>query len=264
MRRSLLLALVTTTALAGPAAAQRRGDQARLSFGIGIGYNGDARMWRVDGQELFDNFARDTATVTRDVRPTIGIAFIGAYYPDDHWGFTGEAHLIGLGFEDGCTLRSNSGSSRNQQICTNVNGNESRGTTVSATVGGMYRPFPWTEIQPYVRGNLGLLVSQLSAVRMKGTFVNSDSQEVDYYIFQDEHPASISPTVALAAGMTAFVSRSYQLRFEVKDNIVSLEHVTSTVPFPTQEPTSERRIHHVFSMTIGLEVVLEKKRGRRY
>ncbi len=266
MRRSLLLALVTMTALAGPAAAQRRGDQARLSFGIGIGYNGDARMWRVDGQELFDDLARDTATFTRDVRPTIGVVFIGAYYPDDHWGFTGEAHLIGLGFEDGCTLRSNSGSSQNQQICTYVNGNQSQGTTVSATVGGMYRPFPWTEIQPYVRGNLGLLVSQQSGVRMKGIFLNTDPvpEEVDYYIFQDDRPASISPTVALAAGMTAFVSRSYQLRFEVKDNIVSLEHVTSTAPTTNVEPSSERRIHHVFSMTIGMEVVLEKKRGRRY
>jgi hypothetical protein len=97
--------------------------------------------------------------------------------------------------------------------------------------------------------------------------IPTDSTRTDYvdvYVFQDDHPASVSPTGALAAGITAFVGRSYQLRFEVKDNMVSLEHVTGTVPFTPAVPTSERKLHHVFSMTLGLEVVLEKKRGRRY
>ena len=60
------------------------------------------------------------------------------------------------------------------------------------------------------------------------------------------------------------MGRSYQLRLESKDNIVSLEHVTGTVPSTPAEPTSERKIHHIFSLTLGLGVVLEKKRGRRY
>ena len=38
MTKPILLALVLT--LAGSAAAQRRSDQARLSFGVGFGYNG--------------------------------------------------------------------------------------------------------------------------------------------------------------------------------------------------------------------------------
>jgi hypothetical protein len=263
MRRFACLVLLAVAALA-PAAAQRRNDQARLSFGVGFGYNGDARVWKVQGQELIDDFTRDTGTFTRDVRPTIGVVFIGAYYPDDHWGITGEAHLIGLGYEDGCTLQTASGSSQNDQICTSINGQQSRGTTVATTIGAMYRPLPWSDFQPYLRVNAGLLVSQLSAIRMRGTFVNPDTQLVDYFVFGDAHPASVSPTVGLAGGMTAFVSRSYQLRFEVKDNIVSLEHVTSTAALPSEEPRSERKLHHVFSMTIGLEVVLEKKRGRRY
>ncbi len=263
MRRSLLTLLTCSLTLAGSAAAQRRSDQARLSFGLGVGYNGQTRMWKIDGQELFDNFARDTATVTRNVRSTIGIAFVGVYYPNDHWGISGEAHLIGLGFVDGCTLRSNSGSLRNQEVCTTLQGQESPGTTVAATIGGIYRPFPWTEIQPYLRVNAGLLMSQQSGVRMRATIVG-DSGLVDYYVYQDPHPASISPTMAIGGGMTAFVSRAYQIRFEMKDNIVSLEHVTSTVPVPLATPTSERKLHHVFSLTIGMEVVLEKKRGRRY
>ena len=259
MRRPALL-LFLALAVAGTAHAQRRADQARLSFGIAMGYNGATDMWQVKGQELFDNIYRDTADFTRDVRPTIGIAFVGTYFPNDRVGFAAEAHLIGLGYEDGCTLRSNSGSSRNLSLCTDINGKNSPGTAVAGTFGAIYRPLPWTDIQPYVRGNLGLLVSQQSAVRMRGTIGDS----VDYYVFQDKHPASVSPTAALAAGITAFVARSYQLRFEVKDNLVSLEHVTGVAALPSDEPPSERKLHHVFSMTIGLEVVLERKRGRRY
>jgi len=265
MRRSLLTLLVCLLTLAGSAAAQRRSDQARLSVGMGLGFNGQTSLWRVDGQELLDNFARDTVTVTRDVRSTIGLAFTAVYYPNDHWGISGEAHLIGIGFVDGCTLRSNSGSVRNQEVCTTLQGQESPGTAVAATIGGIYRPFPWTEFQPYIRLNAGLLISQQSALRMRATIVSDSGQLVDVYVFQDKHPASIYPTMAIGGGMTAFVSRSYQVRFEMKDNVVSLAHATGTVP-PAQlaTPPSVRKLNHLLSLTIGMEVVLEKKRGRRY
>lgn len=266
MRRSLLLLALFLPALAGATQAQRRSDQARLSFGMSLGYNGATDVWEVKGQELFDSFARDTADFTRQVRPTIGLAFVGTYFPNDRFGLAAEAHLIGIGFEDGCTLRSNSGSFRNAQVCSHVNGRNSPGTTVAATFGAMYRPFPWTALQPYARVNLGAVVSQVSAVRMRATIPTDpgDSSFVDYYVFQDDHPASVAPTAALAAGFTAFLGRSYQMRFELKDNMVSLEHVTGTVGFTPAEPPSERKLHHLFSMTVGLEVVLEKKRGRRY
>jgi hypothetical protein len=266
MRRSLPVLSLLLLTLATTAGAQRRSDQARLSFGIGMGYNGQSNMWRIDGQPLNDNaFHTDTVTVSRNIRSTIGLAFVGVYYPNDHWGFTGEAHLIGLGYADGCVMRTVSVSAQNQAVCTTLQGQESPGTTVAATVGGVYRPFQWADFQPYVRLNAGLLLSQQSAIRMRATIIKDTTGAlVDYYVYEDKHPASISPTVAIGGGMTAFVSRAYQLRFEVKDNIVSLEHVTGTVPLSFETPPSVRKIHHILSLTIGLEVVLERKRGRRY
>lgn len=266
MRRFVALTVVLLLAVAGAARAQARADQARLSFGVSFGYNGGTDVWSVKGQQLFDNFATDTADFTRRVRPTLGLAFVGTYFPNDRLGFAAEAHLISLAFEDGCTLRSNSGSFRNAAVCIDVNGRNSPGTTVAGTVGVLYRPFPWTALQPYGRVNLGAVVSQVSAVRMRATIPTDpgDSSYVDYYVFQDNHPASVAPTAALAAGVTAFVGRSYQMRFEMKDNLVSIERVTGTAPTTPAEPTSDRKLRHVFSMMIGLEVVLEKKRGRRY
>ena len=127
-------------------------------------------------------------------------------------------------------------------------------------------PFPWEEIQPYLRVDAGLLLSQQSSIRMRATYERPASPDsvVDYFVYQDDHPASIKPALALGAGLTAFVSRSYQVRLEAKDNLVWLEQVAGTVPFPNMTPPTTTGIHHVFILTIAVEVVLEKKRGRRY
>lgn len=262
--RSLILALLCTLGAAGSARAQARADQARLTFGIGLGYSGATDVWSIDGQTLIDNSNVDTASFARSVRPSLGITFLGTYYPGQHWGVVGSIHLLGLAFEDGCILRTNSGSSNNVEICDDIDGSSSPGTTVTTTVGALYRPMPWSEIQPYLRADVGLVLSQLSTVRMRGTYTNGADSLVDYFVYQDDHPASIHPALALGAGLTAFLSRSYQVRLEGKDNIVWLEEVAGTVSGPNALPPTVTQPHHVFSLTIAIEVVLEKRRGRRY
>lgn len=265
MRRlSLFLLLVPLLATRLP--AQARADQARLTFGIGLGYSGSTDVWSIEGQPIIDNANVDAASLSRSVRPTLGITFLGSYYPDQHWGVVGSIHLLGLAFEDTCVLQTNSGSANNVAICNDIDGATTPGTTVAATVGGLYRPFPWTEIQPYLRLDAGLLLSQQSATRMRATYARPSSPDslVDYFVYQDDHPASVGPALGLGAGLTAFISRSYQVRLEGKDNIVWLEEVAGIVGFPSGVPPTTTSAHHVFSLTIAVEVVLEKKRGRRY
>lgn len=263
--RSLLLALILTVGAAGSAGAQARADQARLTFGIGLGFSGATDLWTIDGQPLLDDGLVDTASFARSVRPSLGITFLGTYYPGQHWGFVGSIHLLGLAFEDGCVMRTNSGSSNNAQVCADIDGSTSPGTTVTTTVGALYRPLPWSDIQPYLRADAGLVLSQLSTVRMRGSYTQPGVDSiVDYFVFQDDHPASIHPALALGAGLTAFLSRSYLVRLEGKDNIVWLEEVAGTVPVPSATPPTVIDAHHVFSLTISVEVVLERRRGRRY
>lgn len=264
MRRSfvLLLALALTAA---PVFAQARSDQSRLTFGIGLGYNGSAEVWAIDGQPLLDDDKVDTASFSRSVRPTIGITFLGTYFPSQRWGVVGEIHLLGLAYEDTCALQTNSGSGINPLICQDIQGTTSPGTAVAATVGGIYRPFPWEDVQPYLRADVGLLLSQQSAIRMRGTYQDPATDSlVDYFVYQDNEPASIRPAFGLAGGLTAFISRSYQVRLEGKDNLVIVEQVAGTVPIPNAEPPTTTSLRHVFSLTIAVEVVLEKRRGRRY
>ena len=263
MRRSLL-ALLALPLLAPALAAQARSDQSRLSIGVGVGYNGGTDLWSVTGQPIAAQLAVDSASIGRKIRPTIGITFVGAYYPNDRFGYTGEIHLLGLGYEDRCRLETNSGSAPNAQVCNGLKGTQTPGTAVAATIGALFRPFPWNDIQPYVRANAGLLVSQQSAVRMRSEWVEDTTTIHTYFVFEDDHPASVAPVGALAAGFTAFIGRSYQMRVEAKDNFVSVEEVTGTVDSQGDEPTSRRVMRQVFSVSLAFEVVLEKRRGRRY
>jgi hypothetical protein len=68
----------------------------------------------------------------------------------------------------------------------------------------------------------------------------------------------------LAVGSTAFVGRSYQIRLEFKDNIVPLEEFTGPTGGPNTTPDSRVVYRHIPSFSVALEVVLEKRRGRRY
>lgn len=263
MRRNLSL-LLALPLLAAPLTAQARSDQSRLSIGVGVGYNGGTDLWSVTGQPIAAQLAVDTASIGRKIRPTIGITFIGTYYPNDRVGYTGELHLVGLGYEDRCTLQTNTGSGPNAEVCNNLKGAQTPGTAVSATIGTLFRPFPWSDVQPYVRANVGLLVSQQSAIRVKSSWIEDSTAIHTYFVFDDDHPASVAPVGALAAGFTAFVGRSYQMRVEAKDNFISVEEVTGTVDSQGDQPTSQRALHQVFSFSIAFEVVLEKRRGRRY
>ncbi|HET6836578.1 MAG TPA: hypothetical protein VFH24_00980, partial [Gemmatimonadales bacterium] len=68
----------------------------------------------------------------------------------------------------------------------------------------------------------------------------------------------------LGAGITAVIARGYQLRWEVRDNIVGVQQVTEASPVARVVPPHELTFKHLFSMTIGFDVVLERRRGRRY
>jgi len=263
--RSLFLTMLCAALGAGALGAQARSDQARLTFGIGLGYSGATDVWKTTGQPLLDDDLVDSASFARSVRPTLGLTFLGTYYPGQHWGFVGSIHLLGLAFEDACVLETSSGSGVNAAICDDIDGATSPGTTVTTTVGVLYRPLPWTEVQPYLRADAGLVLSQQSTIRMKGTYTQAGPDSiVDYFVYQDDHPSSVKPALALGAGLTAFISRSYQVRLEAKDNMVWLEEVAGTAPVPNATPPVITELHHVFSLTIAVEVVLERRRGRRY
>ncbi len=258
----LLLALALVAVVAAPLSAQQRSDQARLSFGVGVGYTGGTTLWNVPFQPMVIDGNVDTVDLTRRARPSISITFLGAYYPNARIGFTAEAHLVGLGHEDRCFVRSTPAYTFNQEVCTNINGRQTRGSASALTVGAMVRPLPWAALQPYLRANVGFFADQQSGSQMLATYFSGE--EITYIFYNDNDATTMRLMAALAGGATAFIGRSYQVRFEVKDNIVPLEEVTGPTGGPNTTPDSRVVYRHVPSFTIALEVVLEKRRGRRY
>lgn len=251
-------------ALPGFATAQRSGDQARLVFTVSGAYINGKRLWSVPDQTLQLNepfpTTASTLALRRDIQSTFGAALAGTYYPGPTLGLTAEAFLMGLGYDDGCDLPVDGGSVRLAEVCENIDGQEKTAAAVAVSVGGILRLASREFISPFVRASAGMLLMNQSSVLTQG----ENSAGALLTIYEDEARTRLRPAIGLGAGATMMLSRGYHLRWEVRDNIVGIERVTGPVQQVLEIPPHETEYKHLFSLFIGLDVVLERQRGRRY
>ncbi len=262
--QSRLAVVAALAALSASALAAQTGDQARLVFSIGLGQTtGGGELWRV-GRQPFNG---DTIAVSRSFRRSFNISFGGTYYPNDNLGFNAEAQLLGLGTRDGCTVVSAAPpDSVAAGGCNSLNSKERGTSSGSLSLGLVYRVFSRSPIYPYVRANVGMVVSQESFLQMVATVPGSSPGTIaDLPVYLDDSPSNIQPYFSFAGGVVTTISRGYQLRFEVRDNWVRVPVVTGpTSGAPAFTPPHASQGRHVLSFLLGFEVVLERKRGRRY
>lgn len=261
IRRGAVAAIMALTMAGSSLRGQATSDRARLAVGVGIAYHGSGHLWTQDGQPIFN----DTANVGRDIVSQLGLTFAGAYFPTEQWGIVGEVQFLGLHYTDSCRLLTSHNPDA-QQVCQNLQGRDHDGTAATLTIGGIFRPWPAEAVSPYIRANAGLDVSLNSSIRMIGTWVTPTTEEADYYVYGDPNPREVTPTLSFGAGLTAPLGRSSQFRLEARDNVVFLERTAGTqgTSDPNLSPPTALRASHLFSLSLGFEVVLEKKRGRRY
>ena len=258
-------AAVLLAAHATPAAAQRTGDRSRLVFTVSGGYVQGRGLWTVPNQpvpqsvddttSIIDNYA-----INRSIKGTIAAGFSGTYYAGEHVGLTADAFLLGLGFDDSCRLTPPVESARNQQICDDIDQQEKSAAAVTLSGGAVFRFLSREPVSPFARVSAGLLFSNQSSVLTQG--VRDDG--VLLTIYEDSRRTRVTPSLALGVGATMPIGRAYHLRWEVRDNIVGIEAVTGPTSAPRFEPPHERRYKHLFSILIGIDVILERSRGRRY
>lgn len=262
--------IITSLAVAllavAPRAVAQTQDQARIAFTVMGGYVLSQKLWTVDRQPVADApLPSDTFAIGRRIRPTLSFGFSGIYFPGDHLGYVGEAYLIGLGFEDSCALVFASGSTRNRQACENLDQAEKAATAVALNGGLVYRVASRSIISPYARAAAGLLFTTQSSIRTIGQFPSASTGEmVDAVIYPDNGDSRISPTGVLAVGFTAVVGKGYQMRWEVRDNIAAVRAVTGATAVDGTFPPVATRVKHLISVNVGFDVVLERRRGRRY
>ncbi len=263
VRELVWLVSVGTCVFPVIASAQRSGDQARLIFTVSLGAVGGKNLWFVPAQPVQVSNLVDTLAVGRRIRSTLTVGFSGTYFPGALLGLAIEGYLIGLGYEDSCRQVFSSGSTQITEACASIQGDNKAATSVVLSAGPVLRINSRKLFSPYARMNLGLLFSNQSSLRTAGRF-SSPGGPVELPVYSDNHESRVEPALALAGGFTAAVARGYQLRWEVRDNIVGVQRVSGATVQAGLIPAHDLEYKHLVSLMIGFDVVLERRRGKRY
>lgn len=257
---AVLAALGALPALPSATYSQGTGDQARLIFTVSGGVVAGRDLWSVGPQAVhFFPTPADSFELGRRIRSNIAVGFGGTYFPGEQLGLAVEGFLVGLGFEDSCRQVFSSGHAEAAAACQSIQGATKSATAVTLSAGPMFRINSRKLLSPYARLNLGLIFSNQSSIRTIG-----ETPTRTVVVYDDDHETRVSPSLALGAGFTAAVAKGYMLRWEVRDNIAGVQRVTGTTPQAGVIPPHELEYKHLFSMTIGFDVVLERRKGRRY
>jgi len=261
----VLTALIGSGASPAILTAQATGDQSSLVFTISLGAASGSRLWSSSPQAVQFANPPDTFALSRRIRSTLAVGFGGAYFPGENVGFTVEGFLIGLGFENSCRHLFSSGAGEMAEACQSIQSSGGAATSVILSGGTIFRFNSRKLFSPYARVNAGLVFSNQSSLRTTGRFINNTLGEFqDVFIYTDDHSSRVDPALGLGLGFTAAVAKGYNLRWELRDNIVGVQRVTSPIPIAGFVPPHERVFKHLFSVTVGFDVVLERRRGRRY
>ena len=245
--------------------AQATADQAQLEFTIGLGQtSGGGLLWAVSHQPFVVNgMNTDTLSVSRSFRRTINVSFSGTYFPTNHLGLIGEAQLLGLGTSDGCTIQYTEGDSQTSDLCRSLRHGARNATSVALSAGAVYRIAARQTVHPYLRVGGGVVVSQQSFLRMHGSINGTDGPS-DLTLFDDDKAVTVEPYALFGGGVVAVAGPGIQFRFEVRDNWVRIPAVTGATNRQGLIPSSRLSSKHLLSFMIGFDIVLERKRGRRY
>lgn len=263
----VLLLLVATAPLAAPAplAAQKQGDQTRLVFTMSAGYAFGRDLWAVGSQPVFIG-GLDLYQLERNLKGTWNAELGATYYRGPNLGFTFDLGFIDIATEDSCTLLSNSGSIDNAATCGSINGAKSSALSTAISVGAILRAASRRFLSPYLRLQGGIMLVSRSTVELTGNYINgNDPPEAVYVpIYPTQGSSSVSAQFAVGAGVTIPLSKAYHARIEGRATTYGLPVVTGPTDFQGIVPPTETKYLTQFSILIGIDLVLEKKHGRRY
>ncbi|HEY7637400.1 MAG TPA: hypothetical protein VH763_17750 [Gemmatimonadales bacterium] len=245
-----------------PAAAQKTGDQARLVFTVSGAWITGKGLWTIPNQAIFkDGLAPDTLFLSRSISNNFGAGFSASYFRGSHFGLTGDAFLLGLGYEDRCHLASPEKDAQNSRICQDIDTQNKSAAAVAISVGAIIRVASREFISPFARVGAGLLFNNQSSVFMSGFDPQDGALHV---VYNDDKTSRVRPNFEIGVGTTVAVSKGYHLRFEVRDNFVGIVRVDQATPNVGVIPPHGTTYRQLWSLLVGVDVILERIRGRRY
>jgi hypothetical protein len=273
MRFFAFVSLLCLLSTARPAVAQR-GEEPNLVLTIVGGTVIGHQLWTIDKQALSKLGSSpteyDTLRLSRAVTSGLVLGAAATYFPSPHVGFNAEVSYLGLGFESTCEpvyLHPDSAGGsidlrRNGQVCDDISAQISVGSMISIFGGVTLRAAARGTFSPYVRGGIGFVNQTASSIDVSGAFFDGLTFNQRQVIL-DPKPRHTDAMAALAAGFTSPLGPGYQFRLEVRDHIINLIKLTGPGSAAGGSPTASGYYHHI-ALTLGLDIVMEKKRGRRY
>ena len=207
----------------------------------------------------------DTLRIARSISPSFVLGASGTYFPSPHVGFHAEISYLGLPIDDTCDpvfLNPDPPNQRGQQMCDNLTAAAGTGGAISLFVGTTLRAASSKAISPYARFNIGVVNLSSSTTDVVGAYVDPGGLQ-ERQIIEDINGRGASFMVGLAAGITTPIGTGYQFRLEVRDIVNSMTRVTGPADDFAIAPTDSKYFHHLV-LVMGLDIVLERKRGRRY
>lgn len=267
MRTTLLTMLAAALLVPHTAEGQTR-PEPRLMFSLFGGISNGSSLFEVPVQPFFVPETAptlyDTLALRRNITsaPTIGMN--ATLFGSANFGLTAEIVYLGLRTDDTCEMlfAYPDPQKKNQQVCDDITARVRTVSNVGVSLGGAYRMSSRGAVSPYARLQGGVGIRSLSIVQMSGRFVTGGTA-VDRLVIRDDSKTAVSPMFVGAVGVMFAVASGYQIRAEVRDQLVRLERPTG--PADDQARANKEGFwSHVPSLVFGFDIVLEQKRGRRY
>ena len=259
--------------LAAPLRAQSSSEPL-LVFTIYGGLAEGRSLWTIPQQGLLVNGSaqQDTVLLARQLRPGLVAGLTGTLYRSPHLGVSVDIGYFGIGSEQRCigplSYKPDS-SNQNSQVCTNATGTHVGTNVVGFLAGATYRFAPGASVEPFVRLTAGPgLLGNSSFIETTGIFFASgvcSAGCVEPLLVESNKP-DVTWIVNASAGITVSAGDSYRIRMEFRDIITSLPVATGPRdPADNSSfPTVSNSIKHLPSFLFGLDIMLERRRGRRY
>jgi len=277
----LALAVTALAAVTPVGAPAQTSDQPNLIFTISGGYLTGGSLWTIPRQLVFalQNGAGDywdTVSLGRRLRPGFAATLAATYFRSPHLGYSVEAGFFGIESESACSPAgpwTATAYNENQQACNYIQGQNQRGDAVGL-LGGLVWRFTTRGSQPYVRVAAGGAILGSSYVEAVAPVLEGGGTTSLVFFLADQNHKEVTWMVSLGAGAMLPLAPGYQLRIEARDLIVALPRptgpatdtgaVASSGGATLPQPPVGFRVVHVPTLSVGLDVVLERRRGHRY
>jgi len=276
---ALALAALCAAAPVAPAAAQSA-DTPNIVLTIFGGYRMGHQLWTLRNQPFvvidyvppnLDSIStqHDTLDLAREVTPSFVLGLTASYFRGRHLGFAAEMVFLGMSLDSRCAIRRYDPADSvdiNPSLCATLNGASVPMSAVAFTAGVILRATPGKSATPYVGVSGGFVTRARGTVEMAGAWVDQAGNVNPFTVVADDKATRSDLSAQLAAGIMLPLGPGYQIRFEGRDVYTRLDYASGLAD-PTQvplHPPHAARYNHHLVFAIGLDVVLERKRGRRY